>query len=101
VSFVLDIHIVHERFGSSFDPSVNGHLHYPNDVDRSLNETVPDRIRKYHPDCNNNPPNTISFMSDFTSTSGRPRVYIVNLCDFYFYNLIGKLTAFCIFRSSV
>jgi hypothetical protein len=27
--------------------------------------------------------------------------YIVNLCVFYFYNLIGKLTTFCNFRSSV
>jgi hypothetical protein len=28
----------HDRFGSSSDPSLNGHLHYPNDVDKSLNE---------------------------------------------------------------
>jgi hypothetical protein len=25
----------------------NGHLHYPNDIDRSLNETVTDKIKKY------------------------------------------------------
>ena len=36
VPLVLDIGIAHERFGSSSDPSINGHLHYPNDVDRSL-----------------------------------------------------------------
>ena len=40
VSLELDLHIAHERFGSSSDPSINGHLHYPNDVDRSLNETA-------------------------------------------------------------
>jgi hypothetical protein len=33
---VLDLRRAHERFGSSSDPSINGHLHYPYDVDRSL-----------------------------------------------------------------
>ncbi len=47
VSLVLDHHITHERFGSSSDLSINGHLHYPNDVDGSLNEDVVDKIRKY------------------------------------------------------
>jgi hypothetical protein len=37
VPFVLDLRIVHEIFGSSSDPSLNGNLHYPNDIDRSLN----------------------------------------------------------------
>jgi hypothetical protein len=27
---VLDLRIVHDRFGSSSDPNLNGHLHYPN-----------------------------------------------------------------------
>ncbi len=27
---VLDLHITHDRFGSSSDRSLNGHLHYPN-----------------------------------------------------------------------
>ncbi len=53
------------------NPSLNGHLHYPDDIDRSLNETATDKIRKYRGDYNNNPPNTISFMPDITSTSGR------------------------------
>ena len=71
VSFVLDLLIVHEKFGSSSDPSINGHLHYPNGVDRSLNEFATDKIRKYRTDYNNNPPNVISFMSAIASTSGR------------------------------
>jgi hypothetical protein len=50
VPLVLDLRISHERFGSSSDPSINGHLHYPNDVDRSLNETDADKIRKYRAD---------------------------------------------------
>jgi hypothetical protein len=29
---VLDLHITHDRFGSSSDRSLNGHLHYPNDI---------------------------------------------------------------------
>ncbi len=56
VPLVLDLRIAHERWGSSSDPSIHGHLHYPSDVDRSLNETVTDKIRKYHTDYNNNPP---------------------------------------------
>jgi hypothetical protein len=31
VSLVLHLHITHKLFGSSSDPSINGHLHYPND----------------------------------------------------------------------
>ena len=71
VSLVLDLHITHERWGSSSDPRINGHLHYPNDIDRSLNETPTDKIRKYRSAYNNNPPNDISFMPVITSTSGR------------------------------
>ena len=38
VTFVLDLCIEHEHLGSSSNPSLNGHLHYPNDIDRTLNE---------------------------------------------------------------
>jgi hypothetical protein len=51
--------------------SINEHLHYPNDVDRSLNETGSDNIRKYHDDYNTNPPNDISFIHVITSMSGK------------------------------
>jgi hypothetical protein len=71
VSLVLDFLIVHERWGSSSDPTLTGLLHYPNDIDRSLNESVDDKIRKYHTDYNNNPPTTIVFMSSIVSTSWR------------------------------
>jgi hypothetical protein len=97
VPLVLDLHIVHERFGYCSDPSINGHLHYPNDVDRSLNETVVDKIRKYHGDYNNNPTNSISFMPAIASTSGRLHREFVR---FYSYKFIRKLTVFCSFRSS-
>jgi hypothetical protein len=50
---------------SSSDPSINGLLHYPNDIDRSLNEVADDEIRKYHVDYNNNPPNDISFVGTY------------------------------------
>ena len=30
---VLDLRIAHDRFGSSSDPNLNGHLHHPNDTD--------------------------------------------------------------------
>ena len=71
VSLVLDLRITHERFGRSSDLSLNGNLRYPNDVDRSLNEGAADKIRKYLPDYNNNPPTSVSFMTVITSTSGR------------------------------
>ena len=87
---VLDLRIAHDRVGSNTDPTLNGHLRYPNDLDQSLNDTVADKIRKYRVDYNHNPPSTVSFMTVMVSTSGR----IVNLSDFYSYKLIGKLTVF-------
>ncbi len=62
--------LFHNKQTKSSDPSVNGHLRYPNDIDRSLNENVEDKIRKYHTEYNNNPPNVISFIQTITSTSG-------------------------------
>ncbi len=66
---MMDLHIVHDRFGSSTDPNLNGHLHYPNDIDRSLNESVDDKIRNYRYDYNHNPPNAISFMTVIVSVN--------------------------------
>jgi hypothetical protein len=77
VPLVLDLRI--DRYGSTSDPSLNGHLHYPNDIDRSLNETADDKIRKYRADYNNNPPNTVSFMPAMASTSGRLHSEFVRL----------------------
>jgi hypothetical protein len=50
---------------------LNGKLHCPNDIDKSLNETNAEKIRKYRADHNNNTPNAISFMPAIASTSGR------------------------------
>ena len=33
----------------------NGHLHYPNDLVRSLNEDSSDKVRQYHTDYYNRP----------------------------------------------
>ena len=46
VPLVLDLHIAHEHWASSSDHSINGHLHYPNDLDRPLNEDTVDKIRQ-------------------------------------------------------
>ena len=70
-SLVLDLRIAHDRFGSSSDPSLNGNLHYPNNIDRSLDEAADDKIRKYRVDYNNRPPSVVSFMPAIASTSGR------------------------------
>ena len=71
VSFVVDPRLAHERWGRSADSNPNDNLHYPNDKDRSLNETVGNKIRKYRGDCNNRSPNEISFIPPIPSTSGR------------------------------
>ena len=47
------------------DPSINGHLHYPNDIDRSLNESVTDKLEKIVLIII-----TISFIPVIPSTSG-------------------------------
>ena len=60
-------------------------------MEKSLNEPVPDKIRKYRADYNNNPPNAVSFIPAIVGTMDE---YIVNLSDFYSYRLIGKLTVF-------
>jgi hypothetical protein len=47
VPLVMDLRIAHDRMGSSADPSLNGHLKYPNNLDQSLNDAATDKIRKY------------------------------------------------------
>ncbi len=69
VSLVLDLHITHEHWGSSSNPSLNGHLHYPTDIDRTLNEAAADKNLQYGADYNNRPSHSISFMSVIASTS--------------------------------
>jgi hypothetical protein len=68
VSLVLDLRIPHDRVGSSTDPTLNGHLRYPNNLDQSLNDADADKIRKYRPDYNNRPPSAVSFMPAIAST---------------------------------
>ncbi len=87
---VLDLRIAHDRVGSSPDPTLNGHLKYPNNLDQSLNDEPPDKIRKDRGDYNS-PPSVVSFSLILLVRVGG---YIVNLLDFYSYSLIGKLTVF-------
>jgi hypothetical protein len=56
--------------GSSADPTLNGHLKYPNNLDQSLIDAAADKIRKYRADYNNRPPSAVSFMTAIPSTSG-------------------------------
>ncbi len=71
VPLVLDLRISHDRMGSSADPSLNGHLKYPNNLDQLLNDAAGDKIRKYRADYNNRPPSVVSFMTAIVSTSDR------------------------------
>jgi hypothetical protein len=47
VPLVGDLRIAHESFGSSSDPSLNGRLHDPNDIHRSLNEAAADNLQAH------------------------------------------------------
>ncbi len=62
VPLVLDLRIAHDRVGSSADPTLNGHLKCPNNLDQSLNGATDDKIRKYRADYNSRPPSAVSFM---------------------------------------
>ncbi len=79
VSLVMDLRITHDRVGSSTDPTLNGQIRYPNNLDQSLNDTTVDKVRKYQTDYNMNPPNTVSFMPTIASTSGRLHNELVRL----------------------
>jgi hypothetical protein len=71
VPLVLDLRVTHDRVGSSSDPTLNGHLRYPNNIDQSLNDTSADKLRKYRADYNFNPPRVVGFMPAIACTSGR------------------------------
>ncbi len=79
VPLVLDLRIPHDRVGSSADPTLNGHLKYPNNLDQSLNDAAADKIWKYRADYNNRPPSAVSFMPAIVSTSGRLHSEFVKL----------------------
>jgi hypothetical protein len=79
VSLVLDLRIVHDRVGSSTDPTLNGHLKNPNNFDQSLNDAVADKVRKYRADYNNRSPSAVSFMTAIASTSDRLHSEFVRL----------------------
>ena len=92
MSLVMDLCITHERWGSNSNPSLNDHLYYPADIDRTLNETVVDKVIQYRSDYNNRPSHDIVIIPVMDSTS--LVVYTETLCVFYFHRFIGKLTAF-------
>jgi hypothetical protein len=79
VPLVLDLLIDHDRVGSSTDPTLNGQLRFPNNLDQSLNDAASDKVRKYRADYNMNPPNTVSFMPSIAITSGRLHIEFVRL----------------------
>jgi hypothetical protein len=80
VPLVLDLRITHDlRVGSSTDPTLNGHLRYPDNLNQSLNDAAADKIRKYRADYNNRSPSVVSFMTAIASTSGRLHSEFVRL----------------------
>jgi hypothetical protein len=101
VTLVFDLRIDQDRFGSSSDLNLNGHLHYPNDIDKSLNESASDKIRKCRSDYNNNPTMTVAFITVIACTSWRLHSEFVRLlflqgwsgshegCSFTYYSKFG------------
>jgi hypothetical protein len=79
VPLVVDLRIAHDRVGSSDDPTLNGHLKYPNNLDQSLNDAAADKIRKYRVDYNNRSTSEVTFMTAIGSTSGRLHSEFVRL----------------------
>jgi hypothetical protein len=69
-SLVPDLRIDYDRFVSRSDPILNGHLHYPNDIDKSLNEAATDKVRNFRYDYKNNPSRVASFMTVISSLTG-------------------------------
>ena len=49
VLLVMDLCITHKRWGSSSNPSLHDHSHYPTDIDRTLNWSADDKNLKYRP----------------------------------------------------
>ncbi len=79
MQLVLDLRIAHDRVGSSADPTLNGHLKYPTNLDQSLNDPATDKIREYRADYNNRSLSPVSFMTAISSTSGRLHSEFVRL----------------------
>ena len=93
MSLVLDLLITHERFGSSSDPSINGHLRYSKNLDGPLNEAAADKIRQYRAEYNNRPSNAISCMPAIASTSGRLHSEFVRLLFLQAHRETGRFFA--------
>ncbi len=79
MSLVLDLRVAHDRVDSSADPVLNGHLRYPNNLDRSLNDVAPDKLRKYRTDYNFNPTRGVGFIPGIPSTSGRLHIEFIRI----------------------
>jgi hypothetical protein len=112
VSLVLDLRIDHDRVGSSTDPTLNGQLRYPNNLDQSLNDATADSgmfqvcyallrhavsgmlqvccFRYASGMLCSIQARCVRYASGMLLQGG----YIVKLSDFHSYRLIGKLTAF-------
>jgi hypothetical protein len=74
-----------ESWGSSSNPSLNGHSHDHGDIHRTLNETACDKILQHRADYKNRPSNSLSFITDMTS---RLTIIIVPLTLFPFWRIL-------------
>ena len=66
---VYDLLVTHERCGASDKPSENGHLCYPDDINRPLREAAQKRVLKYQNAYAND--HNITCMPAIASTTGR------------------------------
>ena len=66
---VYDLSVTHERWGATDEPSKNGQLCYPDDIDRPLREAAQKKVLKYQNAYAND--HSITFMPAIASTTGR------------------------------
>jgi hypothetical protein len=76
--------VVHIHVCLDVGAYLNGHLHYPNDIDKSLNESVTDKIRSIELTAIITPLR-LSLLCLLLPV--RLGGYTVNLCDFYSYRI--------------
>jgi tRNA-dihydrouridine synthase len=78
---------LHTTVGKVSLTSLNGNLHYPTDIDRTLNEVAADKILQYRFDYNNRP-------SIYLILLVLQDTFTVNLCVFHYCRIIGKLNTY-------
>jgi len=68
-TLVFDFSMAHDRWGATDEPSKNGQLCYPHDLNRTVREAAQKKVKKYQGTYAND--HGISFLPAIASTTGR------------------------------